>query len=339
MEKDHERLQMKAKSSYLKRIFSSYFLHYNSSNLKFWHTPLRVNDLTEEDLKSPRAYPQNYEDKIGLITTTDESSVIMLDYKGSLGLQYNPNAIAQLALGYYDRILRGDDYQKDFITQATYFLDHGRLIEDDIFLWEYNFPFEMRNYLSAPWRSALAQGQGISVCLRAYGINKDERYIDAALRAFKSFRYNAHEHHGGVLDNSNGYTWLEEYIVMPPNHVLNGFIWALWGVRDYASFFDDAYAWDLWHSCIKTLKENLHHYDIGFWTTYDLVKFNPGRQPIMPCSIYYQNLHIVQMRALYQLTSDPIFKHFEKKWETQFTNKLNKIVSQIWKIYFKLRWF
>ena len=29
----------------------------------------------------------------------------MLDYKGNLGLQYNPNAIAQLALGYYDGII------------------------------------------------------------------------------------------------------------------------------------------------------------------------------------------------------------------------------------------
>lgn len=330
---------MNAKWTYLKRILSSYLINHGASNITFWHSPLRTNTLENEDLVTLRAYPQNYEAKIGLIHTVDNKGVIMLDYKGNLGLQYNPNAIAQLALGYYDRILRGDDYQKDFITQATYFLDHGRLIEDDIFLWEYNFPFEMRNYLSAPWRSALAQGQGISVCLRAYGINKDERYIDAALRAFKSFRYNAHEHNGGVLDNSNGYTWLEEYIVMPPNHVLNGFIWALWGVRDYAVFFDDAYAWDLWHSCIKTLKENLHHYDIGFWTTYDLAKLNSCKQPTMPSSIYYQKLHTVQMRAMYLLTKEPLFAYYEKRWDAQRKNSVNRLLSQVWKAYFKLRWF
>ena len=330
---------MKSRYTYLKRIISSYILNYKSSNLAFWHSALRANDLTDIDLKKLRAYPQNYESKIGLIGTTDESGVIMLDYKGELGLQYNPNAIAQLALGYFDKILCGDDCKKEFLTLSSYFLRHGRFVKDDVLLWEYKFPFEMRNYLYSPWRSALAQGQGISVCLRAYQLSQDEKYLDAAKNAFKSFYFLAKEHRGGVLDDSKGYTWLEEYIVESPNHVLNGFIWALWGVRDYAVFMNDKYAWELWHSCVKTLRENLGHYDLGFWTTYDLIKFNPGRQPVMPCSIYYQNLHVVQMKAMYRLTSDFAFKHYEEKWNAQLTNKFNKIISQIWKAYFKLRWF
>ncbi len=330
---------MKSKASYLKRIFSAYLFNSKTSNLSFWHTPLKVNMLTDEDIQTLRAYPQNFEDKIGKIHTTDNCGIIMLDYKGDLGLQYNPNAIAQLALGYYDKTISGKDCSAEFLTQAAYFLNHGRLVNDDVLLWEYKFSFEMRNYLKAPWRSALAQGQGISVCLRAYKLSQNERYLDAAKKAFKSFRFLSREHPGGVIDDSGGYTWLEEYIVVPPSHILNGFIWAMWGVRDYAVFFDDIDAWNLWHSCLKTLQENLKYYDLGFWTTYDLVKFNPGRQPTMPCSIYYQNLHRVQMIALYQLTSDPVFKHFEKKWEAQFKNRLYKIVSQIWKIYFKLRWF
>jgi hypothetical protein len=305
----------------LKRIFSSYILNYKNSNLAFWHTPLRINELTDEDLKTLRAYPQNYESKIGMIDTTDNLGVIMLDYKGDIGLQYNPNAIAQLALGYYDKILSGEDCSEEFLTQSVYFLNHGRVVEDDILLWEYNFPFE------------------ISVCLRAYKLSQEERYLEVAKRAFKSFYYLSREHPGGVLDDSGGHTWLEEYIVEPPNHVLNGFIWALWGVRDYAVFMNDKYAWELWHLCVKTLRENLGHYDLGFWTTYDLVKFNPGRQRTMPSSIYYQNLHVVQMKAMYRLTSDPVFKHYKEKWNAQLINRFNRIVSQIWKAYFKLRWF
>ena len=330
---------MKLKPGYLKRIISSYILNHKISNLAFWHTPLHINELTDEDLKTLRAYPQNYESKIGIIDTTDNLGVIMLDYKGDIGLQYNPNAIAQLALGYYDKILSGEDCLRKFLTQSVYFLNHGRIVEDDILLWEYDFPFEMRNYLHSPWRSALAQGQGISVCLRVYNLIQDERYLDAAKGAFKSFYYLAKEHPGGILDDSEGYTWLEEYIVEFPNHVLNGFIWALWGVRDYAVFMNDKYAWELWHSCVKTLRENLGHYDLGFWTTYDLIKFIPARQPVMPSSIYYQNLHVVQMKAMYRLTSDPVFKHYEKKWDSQLSNILNRVVSQIWKAYFKLRCF
>ena len=39
---------------------------------------------------------------------------------------------------------------------------------------------------------------------------------------------------GGVTyTDREGYKWFEEAIVEPPTHVLNGFIWATWGVYDY----------------------------------------------------------------------------------------------------------
>jgi len=319
-------------------VFSAYIFNKGDSNLAFWHTPLGINKIKKDDKSSLGAYPQNFENKIGLIKTHDDRGVIMLDYKGDLGLQYNPNAIAQLSLGYYDKIIAGDNCINDFLTQASYFIDHGRMV-DDVLLWEYEFPFEMRNPLSSPWRSALAQGQGISVCLRAYMVSGNELYLNAAKKAFMSFHHFSREHPGGVLDDSRGYTWLEEYIVSPPNHVLNGFIWALLGVYDYALYTNDDYAWDLWKSCLKTLRENLEHYDLGFWTSYDLVKFNEGTHPLMPCSIYYQNLHIIQMKILHMLTSDDVFKRYEERWMLQLLNTPKRIMSQIWKIYFKLRWF
>lgn len=330
---------MKKPPSYLKRILSAYVFNRGSSNLTFWHSPLRINELAEDDLKTLRAYPQNFEDKIGRITTVDENGVIFLDYKGDLGLQYNPNAIAQLALGYYDKILSSEDCRREFLTQAAYFINHGRIIEDDVLLWEYNFPFENREYQEAPWRSALAQGQGISVCLRAYVLTKNERYLEAAKRAFNSFRYLAREHPGGVLDDARGHVWLEEYIFKPPNHVLNGFIWALWGVRDYAVYFNDKYAWEIWHACLKTLEENLYHYDIGFWTSYDLAPLNGKEYPIMPASVYYQNLHCIQMEAMHRLTGKHIFKHYTERWVSQLSNPVNKLRSQVWKAYFKLTRF
>jgi hypothetical protein len=90
---------------------------------------------------------------------------------------------------------------------------------------------------------------------------------------------------------------------------------------------------------VKTIVEHLKYYDIGFWTTYDLVQFNPDKHPRMPCSIYYQNLHVQQMQAMYRLTFNPIFKTYEEKWRSQLNNKFYKTLSQFWKVYFKLRWF
>jgi hypothetical protein len=271
----------------------------------------------------------------------DDDGVIMLNYHGDLGLQYNPNAIAQQALGYYDLYLDESDQKSldSFLTQANYFLKHGRMVKDDILLWEYNFPFEMRNYLTSPWRSALAQSQAISVLIRAHEITRNEIYAEMAHKGFNAFRFLAREHEGGVLDDQDGFFWLEEYIVNPPNHVLNGFIWALWGVRDYAIYFNDSHAHNLWDECINTLEAHLENYDLGFWTSYDWPHGYDASLPVMPSSFYYQKLHAVQMEAMYNLTKRPIYHQYHLKWEKYLQNRVYKALSLIWKSYFKLRYF
>ena len=67
---------------------------------------------------------------------TDSNGTILLDYKGNLGLQYNPNAIAQMALGYYDFYIDSvnlnnydlqNTYTNLFLRQAEWFVKHGRM--------------------------------------------------------------------------------------------------------------------------------------------------------------------------------------------------------------------
>ena len=36
-----------------------------------------------------------------------------------------------------------------------------------------------------------------------------------------------------TFTDEHGNLWFEEYIVSPPTHILNGFMWAAWGVYDY----------------------------------------------------------------------------------------------------------
>lgn len=329
------------KQKYLARIANAYVFQRKHSNLSFWHTPLSVNNLEEVDLRTVRKYPMNFQVKTLYNKYHDQDGIIMLNYYGDLGLQYNPNAIAQQALGYYDKFIENNnlDDKKNFLTQANYFLKHGRLVKDDVLLWEYNFPFEMRNDLLSPWRSALAQGQALSVLIKAHILTGDDRYAKAAHSGVRAFNYLAQEHEGGVLDDHGGNIWLEEYIVDPPNHVLNGFVWALWGVRDYAVYFDDAYTKKLYDDCLKTLENNIQNYDLGFWTTYDWPQGLDKKLPIMPSSLYYQRLHAVQMLALYNLTRREIFNEYYLKWDEYYRSFWRRYVSQIWKVYFKLRYF
>ena len=329
------------RKNYLKRILNAYILNRKDSNLSFWHTPVSVNQLDSYDINNIRRYPMNFVAKTVFKNHCDNDGVIMLNYHGSLGLQYNPNAIAQQALGYYDQYLDKPDQEtlNAFLTQANYFLKHGRIVKDGVLLWEYNFPFEMRNYLLAPWRSALAQGQAISVLIRAHQLTGDERYAQSAHQGYRAFYYKARDHEGGVLDDQDGFIWLEEYIVKQPNHVLNGFIWALWGVRDYAVYFENSHAQNLWEECLKTLEANLKNYDIGFWTSYDWTQGYDGDLPIMPSSLYYQELHSIQMLGMYNLTGNKLYLDYYEKWSSYLQSYWKRVISQTWKIYFKVRYF
>ena len=323
--------------AYYKRILKAYVINRNSSNLAFWHTPLKANKMEKEDIGSVRRYPQNFVAKTGFDDKRDAKGVIMLNYYSNLGYQYNPNAIAQLGLGFYDLYLDDpqDEYRQQVLINAEWFMDHGRRVKDDVLLWEYTFPFEGKQKMKAPWRSALAQGQAISLLLRAYRLTEDNRFLDAVHHGYNAFRYEGLKHEGGVISKSDGYTWLEEVIINPPNHILNGFVWALWGVYDYARFFNDTHAGRLYDSCLVTLEKHLPRYDLGYWTRYDLEPPKPTRI----VSRYYHNLHIVQMEGCYNITNKPIFNDYAKKWSKYMESFFCRNRALFEKIYFKLKYY
>src|SRR6185437_863165 len=86
-------------------------------------------------------------------------------------------------------------------------------------VWMHNFDWEYRDTLKAPWYSGLAQGQGISVLVRAYRETGRKDYLDAATEAARAFH--AEVSQGGVAcRDANNNLWIEEYIVFPPTHIL-----------------------------------------------------------------------------------------------------------------------
>jgi len=140
---------MKSKLSYLKRIFSAYLLSKNS-NLSFWHTNLKTNKVG--NYKTIGRYYMNFEEKTRYGGPFDSDGIPMLDYKGAVALQYNPNAIAQYALGCYDLYLdtKSEKSREIFIKQADWFVKNIRIIDGCTGLWEYKFDFEYHKDLKAP---------------------------------------------------------------------------------------------------------------------------------------------------------------------------------------------
>ena len=105
-------------------------------------------------------------------------------------------------------------------------------------LWLNRLPYTKTFQLPAGWPSAMAQGEGASLLARLYLETGEERWADAARRAVAAMR--AAERRGRRAGAaSTGAPWPEEYPTDPPSYVLNGGIFALWGLYDVGTALGD----------------------------------------------------------------------------------------------------
>jgi hypothetical protein len=319
--------------SYYRRIFSAYLLG-GKSHLTFWHeTPAENPNAGAAELGE---YYMLFTEKANYRGGCDSTGIPLLDYHGRIGLQYNPIAIAQFGLGNYNLFRRTADPErrrKIFLT-ADWLCSHLELNAHGLAVWNHLFDWEYRDTLKAPWYSALAQGQGISVLVRAYKESGDARYLEAAQRALASFHRPLTE--GGVaFTDDRGDLWFEEYIVSPPTHILNGFIWASWGVYDYFLATGEAATRELFWRAVQTLLNNLDGYDLGFWSLYE----QSGTRLPMVASAFYHQLHVVQLRVMHRLTGEAEFARVADRWENYARSRSNRARALCYKSAFKLCYY
>ena len=138
---------------------------------------------------------------------------------------------------------------------------------------------------------------------------------------------------GGVLTtDSRGRLWIEQYVTRPPSHILNGFIWALWGVYDYARFTGDILVRARFDKCVATIESALPEYDNGHWSLYEL----PGGGTPMASSRDEHALHIAQLRVLERITGLSTFKVFADRWQRYLDSPVNRTRARLEKAAFKL---
>jgi len=125
-------------------------------------------------------------------------------------------------------------------------------------------------------------------------------------RIWNSFATDLGEKYGFRYETEDE-LWFEEAPQLPPKHILNGAIYAIWGIYDFMHIKDDPGLKVHWKKSVTTIMNKLHAYDTGFWSYYDLT----GNL----ASYYYHNqVHILQLRVLYELTSEATFKDYAEKW-------------------------
>ena len=319
--------------NYYRRIFAAY-LTPQKSQLTFWHEMpavsenFRPGELGEYYMPftAKADYPGQY----------DQKGIPLLNYHGRVGLQYNPIAIAQYGLGNYNLFRRtgGPERRHKFLAASDWLVGNLEQNPAGLWVWNHHFDWEYRTPLKAPWYSALAQGQGISLLVRTHRETANPVYLETARRAFEAFLKTTAA--GGVAYvDGEGYTWFEEAIVDPPTHILNGFLWASWGVYDYWLCTGDTEARRLFDEAIRTLRDNLSQFDVGFWSLYE----QSGTRMQMLASYFYHSLHIVQLRVMHRLTGEPVFADCARRWEAYQRNPIKRTLALTYKSIFKLLYY
>lgn len=319
--------------SYYQRIFRAY-LGSGNSQLTFWHETPEENPRASCDQLGE--YYMLFRDKADYAGPHDSAGVPLLDYHGAIGRQYNPIAIAQWGLANYNCFCAdGTESRWQKCQLAAEWLcakiepnPHG------VWVWNHHFDWEYRDRLKAPWYSGLAQGQGISLLLRAHAHTKEEKYLRVAEQALVTLTRPIAS--GGVFfEDEDKNLWIEEYIVDPPTHILNGFVWALWGVFDYWLARSDRSAKEMWDRGIATLVHNLPRYDTGYWSLYE----QSGTRLKMLASPFYHRLHVVQLRVMARLTGQAVFSEFAERWQAYERDTTNRTRALVEKSLFKLLYY
>lgn len=169
----------------------------------------------------------------------DARGVLIVRLPGIDRRVYHPVALAMYGLYALEayHLTADREYLRRAVANAEALLDHAeRRVSGMWFLYDFDFRFngDADMTIHAPWRSAMAQGQALSLFTRLAEETGEDSWAGAAAEVYRTFRSPAGAETTLWSSDDLGNGWLEEYIGdIPPTHVVNGHIYALFGLADY----------------------------------------------------------------------------------------------------------
>lgn len=236
--------------------------------------------------------------------------------------------LTQYGLGSFERWLAGDGPQW---REAA--IEAGRqlvAIQEPDGSWLHHDPFPHTFPLPPPWASGITQGQGASLLVRLNAETGDADLARAARLALEPLF--TPQSSGGVCGELGGRPWPEEYPTSPESHVLNGAIFALWGMRDVAVGLGSDEVQQRFDRGLDSLAANLHRYDTGSWSLYSLFP-----HPIYNrASSFYHDLHVRQLAAMQQIAPKPVFEETRCRWAGYADSRASQAKAFAWKAAFRI---
>lgn len=236
----------------------------------------------------------------------------VMDTVGSDEREWWIITVAQAALGFWDLRLEGHDVDEPFLRLADWLLQRAEPFPGGGVVWTVGRP-QAKYGLAPGWASAMGQGQAASALLRAHALTGRDAYLDAARAALPALATPVA--HGGLQNELDGAVVLEEYPTTHPSAILNGWIFALFGLHELATVADVPGARTLFERSAAGLVELLPRYDIGWWSLYSLR--DHGRRDLS--KPFYQRLHPVLLDGLGLIRPDPLLTEYADRWREQLT--------------------
>ncbi len=229
--------------------------------------------------------------------TKDDPNILVPKYHVDTGEEiYFSIGVFQYGLAAYDLLLTTNNeiFKNKLISCANWAVENQQ--EDGGWVtFAYAKP-------DAPY-SSMAQGEGISMLVRAAIVTGDKRFADAAAKA-KEFMLKPISEGGTTEYNGENVIFYED---TDNPVILNGWIFSLWGLYDYCKYFGDEESDIVLKKTLETLMRKLPDFDTKYWSKYD-----DGKNI---CSPFYHKLHIAQLNTMYDLFGDSAYKEFADKWE------------------------
>jgi heparosan-N-sulfate-glucuronate 5-epimerase len=258
-------------------------------------------------------------DRLGIVVTRSAAGT----------LYRNPVSCCLYALGRHTAATAAGDQPADgnreaavsaLLTQAGQL----RASQDGNGGWRYAVPVP-RYRVASGWYSAMAQGLAISVMLRAFSLSEEQSFLESADAAAALLLKPVSQ--GGCADyDRQGRPFLEECPSDPASHILNGAIFALFGLRELNHHRHDAD----FQPVAERLLEQLPEFDLGYWTRYDL-RF------AAPASFAYHSLHIALVTACGRLLADERWAGTAARWGRYARNPFRRLHAMTAKSRFVLR--
>lgn len=319
--------------NFLSHYINKIIVFFKPAKATYWHT------ITENTLdcvpQKPGRYYLNFQSKLNYPEKFDENSIPIWRNKNEEYF-HHPIVICQYALGVFEHLYQknyqDDSLRSSFISLADWLKNNFVEINcGKVWYIYYDIPLYR---IKKPWYSALAQGEAVSVLVRAYYLTNDRSYLELAEDAIKPFFVEVKD--GGLLNYFNSIPIYEEYpSPIKTVGVLNGFMFSLLGLYDLILTTQSKNATKLFTTGIESLKKLLPFYDTGYWARYFIFDYPKNYL----ASYTYINLMSEQLKALYYLTNEEIFLFYSTKWK-EYSGKLqNKFKALIKKLFYANTFF